>query len=217
MRTLPAVLPSAQDSNSSVAAPANPSGYDFLIGGHGFRLATNDQNPYQRYTEKINLANPNSPLTASEAVLTSLPWISGQSSFHGGAGQLNLEIGGGYSPYAYAKAHMAHWRFWNSQGVDVWTLGQLTRLPDTTITGPGFIASDMTTAAADGADYAILGGASSKLCQISWPNGVDSAATVTAIDLTSTPGDVLSVVTDGVNYYALISGSTSYVVSGSAG
>lgn len=122
---LPSVVPPAL---TDVVYPppmdtADPfSLYDVAIGGVGFEYATTVDNPLIRQTvpfEKNRIDQESSP---GEQTLTGW-WIRSQDSFHGGAGQLNLEPS--------IPQQMSHVRFDVSKNVDVSIPGRLTRLPDT--------------------------------------------------------------------------------------
>lgn len=226
---LPFTLPSAHVSTASAETTAldvDTGGYDVMIGGHGFRLATDQQFSYQRMTEPTTVRRFDNSMEPGEQSLSPLPWIKSQSSFHGGAGQLNLEQG--LTAFQYQQEQVEQIRYDTSIGIDCWTPGVVKRLPDTKFTALASTASVMITASKGGVDYAVIGGAG-KLVQVAWTTGPDNTPTITNIDLTggvfggAANCTVKSLTTDGVNYYALIqltaAGSDptirSYVVSGS--
>jgi hypothetical protein len=225
---LPGLIPERYVPNPGVtltSSDVDVGGYDVLIGGHGFRLATDTQFPYDRTTEPTTTHRYDSSLEPGEQSLSPIPWVKAQSSFHAGAGQANLEQG--FTAFQYQAEQVEHIRYDMSQGVDVWTPHQVTRLPDTAFFNFGFTSSTMITATVAGVDYAIIGGAGG-LYQAAWLAGPDAAPTVTAIDLSgATYGGaanctVSSLATDGVNYYGVIQltvvGSTpsilAFVVTG---
>lgn len=214
------------NGSSPAVAPVDTGGYDVLIGGLGFRYATDNNFPFRRTTEPTTINRVDQSLEPGEQTLSKLPWIKSQSSFHAGAGQQNLEAP--FTAFQYQQEQVAHIRYDTSLGVDPWTPGKVVRLPDTTFSAFGFSATNMCTATVGGIDYAIIGGNQS-LYQAAWLSGPDAAPTITQIDLSgSTYGgisncNVTSLTTDGVNYYALIQltnagyvpGVLSYVVQGS--
>lgn len=208
-RKLPLLLPSAvvlAAGVDSTPSDVDTGGYDVMIGGHGFRLATDQQFYYSRGTEPTTTHRYDSSLEPGEQSLSPIPWIKSQSSFHAGAGQLNLEQG--FTAFQYQAEQVEHIRFDTCQGVDVWTPGKVTRLPATLITSLGGADfSQMITAAVGGFDYAIGGGVHT-FAQAKWTAGPGSAPTVNSIDLSALAGvsncTVTSIVTDGANYYALI-------------
>jgi hypothetical protein len=96
--------------------------YDVAIGGLPFFMVPTDQNPYQRETAPYRKDQFDNGKEPGEQSLTGW-WLRSQSSFHVGTGiKFSDPSGGEVSPY----------RFYDSQGVDVWTKGQVTLLKDTT-------------------------------------------------------------------------------------
>ena len=92
--------------------------YDIAIGGMPFFLAVSNEEPYRRETapyRKDQFDNANEP---GEQSLTGW-WIRSQQSFHGGTG---IKF---YDP---AAGEVSAYRFKDSQGVDVFTTGQVTLL-----------------------------------------------------------------------------------------
>jgi hypothetical protein len=227
MPKLPFKLPAVDRPLPGQSTPVtvNPGSYDVLIGGHGFRLATDQQFPYTRTTEPTTTHRYDSSLEPGEQSLSPLPWKKSQSTFHAGAGQQNLEAP--FTAFQFQQEQVQHTRYDMSQNVDPWTPGIVKRLPDVNLYNFGFSALCTTTAVISGVDYAIVGGIRS-LYQVAWNSGPDAAPTITAIDMSSaTFGGmsnitVNSLTTDGTNYYAVIllgsAGSTpgilTYVVSG---
>lgn len=226
---LPFKLPFANPSTPSSATTSvvvDTGGYDILLNGIGFRLATDQSFPFKRTTEPTTIRRVDQSLEPGEQTLSQLPWIKSQSSFHAGAGQQNLEAP--FTAFQYQQEQVAHIRFDTSLGVDVWTPGKVTRLPDTTFSAFGFSATSLCTATVNGIDYAIIGGNQS-LYQAAWLGGPDAAPTITQIDLSgSTYGgisncNITSLTTDGSHYYALIQltnagfvpGVLTYVAQGS--
>ena len=210
---------------SNATSDIDTGGYDIMIDGVGFRLATDQNFPYARSTEPSTVQRFDDSAEPNEHSLSALPWIKSQSSFHGGAGQLNLEAP--LSSFQYQEAHVEHLRFDTSLGVDVWTPGQVKRLPDTTLYNFGFTSTCMVTASVNNIDYAIVGGAG-VLYQVAWLAGPNAAPTITAIDLSSsTYGGaanctITSLATDGINYFGVLQltaaagvvGLLTYVISG---
>ena len=104
--------------------------YDVAIGGLPFFMAPTDSNPYQRETAPYRKDQFDNSREPGEQSLTGW-WIRSQSSFHGGSGIKFFDPSSGES---------TGYRFFDSQGVDVWTKGQVTLLKEVTnahdTTGP---------------------------------------------------------------------------------
>jgi len=177
-----------------------------MIGGHGFRLATDQQFYYSRATEPTTTHRFDSEAEAGEQSLSPLPWIKSQSSFHGGAGQQNLEQG--LTSFEYQQEKIDHIRYDTSLGVDPWTIGKVSRLPDCRLYNFGFTSSCAVTATVGGIDYAILGGVGG-LFQAAWTSGPDADPVVTRISLINSTYlndanvTVTSLTTDGSSYYGV--------------
>ena len=215
MRTIPHVIPSAYKRLANQPPASNDvdtGGYDVMIGGIGFRLATDTQFPYIRSTEPTTVRRFDTSAEVGEQTLAALPWVKSQSSFHAGAGQQNLEQP--YSAFQYQQEQISHIRYDTSLGVDPWTPGVVSRLPDTHLVAIGHPVTSAVTAALGGIDYMIVGG-SAGLFQLKWTSGADNAPTISAIDLTgaqfggASNCNVTGLVTDGTNYYALIQQATA--------
>ena len=108
----------------------NAEDYDVAVGGLPFMLAPNDQTPYQRETASYRKDQFDSASEPGEQSLTGW-WIRSQSSFH---------VGDGINFYDPSSGEVSKYRFADSQGVDVWTKGQVSLLKDVTnahiTTGP---------------------------------------------------------------------------------
>lgn len=209
LTVIPTAYPVAYKTQPGVTSTSdlNTGGYDFTIGGHGFRLASDQTNPYQRYSEPTTVHRFDNSLEPGEQTLSDLPWIKSQSSFHAGAGQLNLEQG--FNSFQYQQEQVEHIRFDKSLGVDVWTPGVVSRLPDTKSTSLGITGITQVTVGGDAnASYAIVGG-DGVLAQVMW-TGPDDTPTVTTITPdpstfgSSDNWSVTSLTTDGDNYYGII-------------
>ncbi len=111
--------------------------YDTAIGGMPFISAISDKDEATRQTapfRKDQFDNGNEP---GEQSLTGW-WLRSQMSFHAGAG-INF-----FDPGTNDEA--GHYRFADSQGVDVWTKGQVTLLKDV-------VNEHITTGAVTGTDH----------------------------------------------------------------
>ena len=100
----------------------NAEDFDVAIGGLPFFLAPTDQTPYQRETAPYRKDQFDNGSEPGEQSLTGW-WIRSQSSFH---------VGSGIKFYDPSAGEASKYRFNDSQGVDVWTKGQVTLLKDVT-------------------------------------------------------------------------------------
>jgi hypothetical protein len=98
----------------------NAEDYDIAVGGLPFFLAPTDPTPYQRETAPYRKDQFDSSSEPGEQSLTGW-WIRSQSSFH---------VGQGINFYDPSAGEVSKYRFKDSQGVDVWTKGQVTLLKD---------------------------------------------------------------------------------------
>jgi len=98
----------------------NAEDYDVAVGGLPFFLAPTDQTPYQRETAPYRKDQFDNGSEPGEQSLTGW-WIRSQSSFH---------VGNGIKFYDPSAGEATKYRFADSQGVDVWTKGQVTLLKD---------------------------------------------------------------------------------------
>ena len=98
----------------------NAEDYDVAVGGEPFFLAPTDQNPYQRETAPYRKDQFDNGKEPGEQSLTGW-WIRSQSSFH---------VGSGIKFYDPSTGESSPYRFADSQGVNVWTKGQVTLLND---------------------------------------------------------------------------------------
>ena len=114
----------------------NAEDYDVAVGGEPFFLAPTDQTPYQRETAPYRKDQFDNGKEPGEQSLTGW-WIRSQSSFH---------VGSGIKFYDPSTGETSPYRFADSQGVDVWTKGQVTLLKD-------MDNNHQTTTAVTGSDH----------------------------------------------------------------
>jgi hypothetical protein len=98
----------------------NAEDYDVAVGGLPFFLAPTDQQPYQRETAPYRKDQFDNGTEPGEQSLTGW-WIRSQSSFH---------VGDGINFYDPSAGEASKYRFADSQGVDVWTKGEVKLLKD---------------------------------------------------------------------------------------
>ena len=100
--------------------------YDIAIGGQPFLLASSDKYPYQRQTATYRKQQFDNTKEVGEQSFEGW-WLRSQSSFHNGSGINYLD------PYV---SENVQYRFFDSEGVDVWTPGQATLLKNVSSTHP---------------------------------------------------------------------------------
>lgn len=98
--------------------------YDVAIGGQPFLLAASDKYPYQRQTATYRKQQFDNTKEVGEQSFEGW-WLRSQSSFHNGSGINYLD------PYV---SENVQYRFFDSEGVDVWTPGQVSLLKNVSST-----------------------------------------------------------------------------------
>jgi hypothetical protein len=98
--------------------------YDIAIGGQPFLLASSDRFPYQRQTATYRKQQFDNTKEVGEQSFEGW-WLRSQSSFHNGSGINYLD------PYV---SENVQYRFNDSEGVDVWTPGQVSLLKNVSST-----------------------------------------------------------------------------------
>ena len=162
--------------------------YDVAVAGLPFFLGPSKEYPYKRETAQYRKQQIDQQKEPGEQTLTGW-WLRSQSSFHYGAGIRYEE------PVQGPEVGM---RFNRSAGVDVFNIGKVTLLPDTTKNADITVSSGTTPFVVGGIDA----------------NGVDVVLTAsnstlyrtTGAGVTTTitwggSGNILALAQDGVNYY----------------
>lgn len=117
--------PSIVGSTVPAAADTDPSSsYDVAINNLQFVYSSTVADPSIRQTAPFERTRIDQAAEPGEQTLTGW-WIKSQSSFHAGAGQLNIEPA--------QASPTSHLRYDMSKNVDVSVPGRVTRLPDTTL------------------------------------------------------------------------------------
>lgn len=187
-------------TSGSTTFDLTDAAYDVTIDSIPFIANVSNQNPYRRETaqyRKDQFDNSNEP---GEQSLSGW-WIRSQTSFHNGAGISFYEPGTDYQ-------HVSH-RFSDSRGVDIWTIGQASLLPEVF---EAYTGNDGINAAVgnDGTTDCLVSGDSKGLLKKIILNG-NSAATATNYTKVAssypdghsgTDHPFYSVTTDGRTYYA---------------
>ena len=200
-------------SYTSEGATFQPTdvGYDLSIADIPFVLKIDNQNPYRRETAQYKKDQFDSSTEPGEQSLTGW-WVRSQTSWHNGAGIEFYEPGTDYE-------HVSH-RYYDSRGVDVWTVGELRLHKDVF---HGYTGAQGINAATgnDGAkDVLVSGDANGVLKKISLgitgPNGPMDTDNYVAFGVTGATTPMghtgatypfTSVTTSGGKYYATCSGA----------
>lgn len=98
--------------------------YDIAIGGQPFLLASSDKYPYQRQTATYRKQQFDNTREVGEQSFEGW-WLRSQSSFHLGSGINYLD------PYT---GETVQYRFFDSEGIDVWTPGSASLLKNVSST-----------------------------------------------------------------------------------
>lgn len=202
MPTIPSTIPSALVGGGSATLSGYGQAYDVAIAGIPFCSAIDAQSPYVRESAPVQKQQFDSGQKAGERTLSDW-WRRSQASFHGGAGLLYAEPDGPADPVNDV-------RYYASKNLDVWTAGQVQRLPDTTqAVAVGSALSGMVTAYSGTTSYTLLSFGTT--LQV-WNGATTSNYTWGGA------GTILSLATDGQRYYvADNAGIWSGPVDGSVG
>lgn len=170
--------------------------YDVVIDDLPFIVKVSNQDPYRRETAPYKKDQFDNSPEPGEQSLTGW-WLRSQTSWHNGAGITFYEPGTDYQ-------HVSH-RFADSRGIDVWTIGQATLLPEVidVYTGDNLINA---AAGNDGSgDVLVSGDSVGALKKISFSGDNDAVVGPTAGGYTISGHSTFpfkSVTTDGSKYYA---------------
>lgn len=107
----------APAASGAAALRDNGEGYDFAIGGHGFRLAVNDERKYERATAQFRKEQYDASERTGDQSLLGY-WTRGQLSFHKGAGQRFAELGDDTDT-----------RYWEGVGANPFVRGEVSLYP----------------------------------------------------------------------------------------
>ncbi len=180
--------------------------YDIVIDDLPFIVSVNNQNPYRRETAPYKKDQFDNSPEPGEQSLTGW-WLRSQTSWHNGSGISFYEPGTDLE-------HVTH-RFADSRGVDVWTIGEATLLPDVF---HAYTGADGINAATgnDGTSDCLVSGDSLGVLKRIILSGNSAASTdpYTAVSpATALVGHsatapffpIISVATNGTRYYAACS------------
>ena len=167
--------------------------YDVAVGGLPFFYAINDERPYIRQTAPFNKEQQDTSTEPGEQSLTGW-WLRSQSSFHKGTG---IKF---YDPAN--NDENAHYRFTDSDNVDVWTLGEVNLLKETANMAGVTTGVYKLISIVDGSTNKILGWTPANTTIKNYTaNG--TAVEYTHVTSIGTPLDtaILAIATDGTNLF----------------
>lgn len=173
----------------------NNIAYDVSIGDNGFIVKNDAQNPYIRETAQYKKDQFDNSAEPGEQTLVGW-WLRSQTSWHEGAGIRYFEPG--------VEKNVNH-RFYDSRGVDVWTVGEASLLPEVFHGYDGY-AGIVAAAGNDGTVDCIISGDSVGVLRKVSLNGNSTLNSSTyTIASHSTTFPFYSVTSDGNKYYAACS------------
>ena len=179
--------------------------YDIVIDDLPFIVKVNNQDPYIRQTAPYKKDQFDNSPEPGEQSLTGW-WLRSQTSWHNGSGISFYEPGTDLEHVTY--------RFADSRGIDVWTIGEATLLPDVFHAYTGVAGINAATGNNAGTDVLVSGDANGVLKRITL-NGNSAATTANYVHTaTSYPQGhsgsdfpFTSVTTSGGKYYATCTGA----------
>jgi hypothetical protein len=159
--------------------------YDIAIGGEPYYLAASNKYPYIRETATYKRTQLDTTQQPGEQTFEGW-WLRSQGSWHLGANINYLEP---------LQGPDVIYRFKKSVGIDPWTPGQISLLPDVTKV---LTTTGVTTimGAIDGSNVSCV-----FVSDGSALKRIDSAGTVTSVTYGGSGSDILSMTQDGTNYY----------------
>jgi hypothetical protein len=161
--------------------------WDCAIGGLPFMFATDQTRQLQRSTSQFRRQRIDQERDPGENSLDQGVWLRSVASNHYGAGQRFLES-------LEIDPQIARFRFYRSANVDVWTPGSATLGKSVSTLRSSSALSQY--ALGIGSGNGVLHVTDTSLSQVT-PSG-----TVNAVSLTGASGNILSLTSDGTNYYA---------------
>jgi len=163
--------------------------YDVAIGGEPFFLAASDKYPYHRETASYKRQQLDLTQQPGEQTFEGW-WLRSQSSWHLGAGINYLEP---------LQGQDVIYRFNKSNGVDVWTPGKATLLPDVTnvLTVSG---ESQIFGAVDGNNVSCVFVSDGSALKRVAPTG--ATGTATTVIYGGSSSNITALTQDGTNYYA---------------
>jgi hypothetical protein len=183
------VNPIGRPPQTSILYTNQNNVYDVAIGGEPFFLGASDKYPYHRETASYKRQQLDLTQQPGEQTFEGW-WLRSQSSWHLGAGINYLEP---------LQGEDVIYRFNKSNGVDVWTPGEATLLPDVAnvlaVSGESHLVG-----AIDGNNASCVFVSDGSTLKRVAPTGATGSATTVAYG--GSGSDIVSLTQDGTNYYA---------------
>lgn len=180
-------LGTAYQAASTEYGSAGPASlkWDCSIGGMNFLFGMSDQFPFRRETASFRRDRVDTERNPGEQSLDSGFWLRSQASWHYGSGLSSAE------PLEVSQDE-AQFRYATGGGIDPWTPGEVKLLHDVTSMQTSTGASQYLI----GVDTGVLHADGTTLRYIA--NG----GSVTAVTWGGATNPIVSLTTDGANYYA---------------
>jgi len=168
----------------------NAEAYDVAFNDMPFFIGSSDETPYRRESAQSKREQIDQTTEPGEQSFTGW-WFRSQSSFHLGAGARFFEP---------VQDENLRFRFNTSEGVDIWTRGQLTLLKDTT---EALASSNKTLiiGANDGTNDCLVAADDDELLKITFSGDTGTTGAYTLVTGHSTE-EFNSLTTDGTRYFA---------------
>jgi hypothetical protein len=163
--------------------------YDIAIGGEPFFLGASDKYPYHRETASYKRQQLDLTQQPGEQTFEGW-WLRSQSSWHLGAGVNYLEP---------LQGDDVIYRFNKSNGVDVWTPGEATLLPDI-VNVLAISGESHAIGGIDGNNESCVFVSDGSALKRVAPTG--STGSVTTVTYGGSGSDIVDITQDGTSYYA---------------
>jgi hypothetical protein len=163
--------------------------YDVAIGGEPFFLGASDKYPYHRETASYKRQQLDLTQQPGEQTFEGW-WLRSQSSWHLGAGINYLEP---------LQGDDVIYRFNKSNGVDVWTPGEATLLPDV-VNVLAVSGESQLVGGIDGNNVSCIFVSDGSALKRVAPTG--STGSATTVTYGGSGSDIVDLTQDGTNYYA---------------
>lgn len=177
-------LPTTPPISVPPSAPGSVA-WEVSIAGLTFNLAMSDQYPFRRETGEFRRQRIDTERNPGEQSLDSGFWLRSQSSWHYGAGLTSAE------PLEVSQEE-AQFRYVRGGGINPWVAGQVTLLNDVTSANASGVSGQLLLGVGTGVLHA----------QDTGLTYIASGGSTTAVTWGGSTNPILSLTSDGGNYYA---------------